>query len=81
MENSHIKRCLKWQIWQIKLFIFKKNKHMSYITSNDLVRIIKYAVYHFEEIKNISLITDDRGNRNNYSLFYKKIKDFKWFQF
>ena len=48
---------------------------MSYIASNDLVRIIKYAVYHFEEIKNISLITDDRGNRNNYSLFYKKIQD------
>lgn len=75
--NSHINRCLKWQIWQIKLFIFfKKNKYMSYIASNDLVRIIKYAVYHFEEIKNISLITDDRGNRNNYSLFYKKIQDF-----
>lgn len=72
----HINRCLKWQIWQIRLFIFlKKNKYMSYIASNDLVRIIKYAIYNYEEIKNISLITDDRINRNNYSIFYKKILD------
>ena len=72
----HINRCLKWHIWQIKLFVFfKKSKYMSYIASNDLARIIKYAVYNFEEIKNISLITDDRINRNNYSIFYMKIQE------
>ena len=45
---------------------------MSYISSNDLVRIIRYAIYHFDEIQNISLVTDDRRNRNNYPIFYEK---------
>lgn len=71
---SHINRCLKWPIWQIKIFVFlKQYAYMSYISSNDLVRIIRYAIYHFDEIQNISLVTDDRRNRNNYPIFYEKV--------
>ena len=58
----------------INIFLLiKKNNFISYIASNDLIRIIEFCILNFEKINHISLITDNRDNRNNYILLYEFI--------